>query len=85
MPELLGEHGEHRLFPASASYDCPVVIFLTCPACGATWRSQSVSGRTRCRHCRTRVYVPASVVRRAEDEPGCLAYDPATKRLVRVA
>ena len=31
---------------------------VTCPRCGHQWRSFSVSGKTRCGECRTRVYVP---------------------------
>ena len=37
----------------------------TCPSCGHSWQSVSVSGRTRCNLCRTQVYVPAAVRRKA--------------------
>ena len=40
-------------------------ITVNCPSCGATWQSQTTSGRTRCGHCGTRVYVPMSVRRQA--------------------
>jgi DNA-directed RNA polymerase subunit RPC12/RpoP len=36
-------------------------IVVTCTECNATWQSQSRSGRTRCRHCGSPVYVPVSV------------------------
>jgi len=34
---------------------------VTCHACGATWQSTSVTGSTKCRSCRTPVYVPLAV------------------------
>ena len=55
-------------------------IVVTCPQCGATWQSQSASGRTRCGSCRTYIYVPL-----AERRAAGLAGGPATAPRPRAA
>ncbi len=56
-------------------------VTLVCAACGRRWTSHAAGGRTRCRACGHRVYVPAEVRRAAEDHPGKLVYDAGTGRL----
>jgi DNA-directed RNA polymerase subunit RPC12/RpoP len=61
-----------------------VQMYLSCPQCGHSWRSQSTSGKTRCPSCNTRVYVPAAVRHRAKQAPGELIFDVASGRLQRL-
>ncbi len=59
----------------------PVQIAVVCPACRRRWTSHAAGGRTRCRECGERVYVPAQARREAEEHPGRLVYDAGTGRL----
>ena len=36
-------------------------VEVTCPRCGHSWLSQSLTGKTRCGECRQQVYIPADI------------------------
>jgi hypothetical protein len=56
-------------------------VDVTC-ACGYRWESHSASGRTRCRRCGKRVYIPLQVRQSAGlDRPTTRSEDPGVHRL----
>jgi hypothetical protein len=58
-----GEQAHRNIRSPSCQHEC-MNIDVTC-ACGYRWESHSASGRTRCRNCGRRVYIPLDVRRSA--------------------
>ena len=57
------------------------MILVECGSCGERWLSHAASGRTRCRACGERIYLPMWVRDQASGAPG--AYVFAESQLFR--
>jgi predicted nucleic acid-binding Zn-ribbon protein len=58
-----------------------MVIYLQCSGCSHVWRCRATFRRSHCPECGQRAYVPVSIAQVAEDRPGELLYDLASRKL----